>query len=64
MIIEQTHEIMVLFVLRKLFLQTHVQPSSGARYLIGDQTFPLLPYFMCGNGEGSGETARMLRLDA
>ena len=28
------HEIMVLFVLRKLILQTHAQPSNGSRCLI------------------------------
>ena len=56
---------MTLFVLRKLILKnTHAQPSSGATVLclIFRQTLRLLPYFMCANSEGSGETARMRRL--
>ena len=40
----------------------HVQPASGARYLIFDQTLPLPHYFMCANSEGSCETAPMCRL--
>ena len=40
----------------------HSQPSSGARCLIFGQTLRLLPYFMCANSDGSGETARMRRL--
>ena len=42
----------------------HAQPSSGAtcRSLIFGRTLRLLPYFMCANSEGSGETARMRRL--
>ena len=40
----------------------HVQPSTGARYLIFGWTFRLLPYFMCANSEGSGKTVRMRRL--
>ena len=52
---EACHEIIVLFVLRKVIL--HVQPSSGARCLIFGQTLRLLPYFRCANSEGSGETA-------
>ena len=60
---EPCHVIMVLFVLRKLILQTAcAQPSSGARCLIFGRTLRLLPYFMCANSEGSGETARMRRL--
>ena len=35
---------------------------SGARCLIFDRTLRLLPYFMCANSEGSGETSRMCRL--
>ena len=34
----------------------------GARCLIFCRTLRLLPYFMCANSEGSGETARMRRL--
>ena len=53
---------MSLFVLRKLnLLNAHAQPSSVARYLIVGRTLRLLPYFMCANSEGSGETARMRR---
>ena len=40
----------------------HAQPSSGARCLIFGRTLRLLPYFMCANSEGSGETAWMRRL--
>ena len=47
---EPSHEIMMLFVLLKLILQTPMQ------------TFHLLPYFMCANSERSGETVRMRRL--
>ena len=39
-----------------------MQPSSGARCLIFGQTLCLLPYFMCANSEGPGETAQMCRL--
>ena len=56
---EPPHESMVLFVLRTLILQTHTQPSNGARCLLFGQTLRLLPYFICANSEGSGETARM-----
>ena len=61
---EPAHEIMALFVLRKLILQTHMRnhPVGLLTYLIFGQTLRLLPYFMCANSEGSGETARMLRL--
>ena len=58
LLIEPAHEIMSLFVLRKLILQT----SSGARCLIFGRTLRLLPYFMYANSKGSGETARMCRL--
>ena len=40
----------------------HAQPSSGARCLIFGRTLHLLPYFMCANSAGSGETVRMRRL--
>ena len=40
----------------------HAQPSSRARCLIFVWTLCLLPYLMCGNSEGSGETAQMCRL--
>ena len=43
-------------------LNTHAQPSSGAKCLIFGRTFRLFPYFMCANSEGSSETARMRRL--
>ena len=60
---EPAHEIMVNFVLHKLnSSNTHAQPSSGARCLIFGRTLRLLPYFMCANSEGSGETAQMRRL--
>ena len=38
------------------------QPFSVARCLSFGRTLCLLPYFMCANTEGSGETARMRRL--
>ena len=34
----------------------HVQSSGVARCLIFGWTLRLLPYFMCANSEGSGET--------
>ena len=37
----------------------HAQPSSGARCPIFSRTLRLLPYFVCANSKGSGETARM-----
>ena len=40
----------------------HAQPSSGARCLSFGRTLRLLPYFMCANSEGSGETAQMRKL--
>ena len=40
----------------------HAQPSSGAKCLIFGRTLCLLPYIMCANSEGSGETAGMHRL--
>ena len=58
--LEPTHEIMVLFVLRKLILQTHMR--SHPRGLIFGRTLRLFPYFMCANREGSGETALVRRL--
>ena len=36
--------------------------ASGAKCLIFGQTLRLLPYFMCANSKGSGETAWMCRL--
>ena len=54
---------MALFVLHKLILQTaHAQPPSGARCLIFGRARCLLPYLMCANSEGSGETERRHRL--
>ena len=59
---EPSHEIMALFVLRKHSLNALVQLSVRARCPIFGPTLPLLPYFMCANREGSGETVRMRRL--
>ena len=60
---EPTHEIMALIALGKLLSSnTHAQQSSGATRLIFGQTLHLLPYFMCVNSEGSGETAQMRSL--
>ena len=41
---------------------THAQPTNGAGCLIFGRTLHLLPYCMCANSEGSGETAQMRRL--
>ena len=54
------HEIMALFVLRKLILQTHMC-SHPVRLDVSILVGPFV-YFMCANSEGSGETARMRRL--
>ena len=42
------------------FLQTHAQPSSGARCLIFGQTLRILPFFMCANSKGSGSAEPLL----
>ena len=52
---EPSHEIIAL---QTLSSKKHAQSSSGARCLIFGQTLRLLPYFMCANSEGSGETAQ------
>ena len=52
------HEIMVLFVLRKLILQTRMRSHPVAIdvwFLVG--LCCLLPYIMCANSEASGETS-------
>ena len=56
------HEIMVLFILSKLLLQKRMCSHPVARYLMFGPTLSLLPFFMCVNSEGSGETERMHRL--
>ena len=40
----------------------HLQSSNGTRRLIFCWTLRLLPYLMCANRDGSGETAQMRRL--
>ena len=50
---------MVLFVLCK---RACAAIRSGAWCLMFYRTLRLLPYFMCANSEGSGETARMRKL--
>ena len=59
---EPCHEIMVLFVLRKLILQTSMRshPVELDVWCLVDTSST--SYFMCVNSEGSGETARMRRL--
>ena len=60
---EPTHEVMALFVLRKLILQTcrRSHPVGlDVWYLV--RPFVYFHTFMCANGEGSGETARMCSL--
>ena len=60
---EPSHEIIGLFVLRKLIFQTRMRSHlDGARCLIFGRTLLLFPYFMFANSEGSDETARMRRL--
>ena len=60
---EPSPEIMTPFVLRKRILSnTHAQPFCGARCLIFGRPLRLLPYFMCTNSEGSGDSSRMRRL--
>ena len=62
-IYEPSQEIMALFVLRKLILQTHMRSHPvGLDVGFFGRTLLLLPYFMCVNSESSGETARMRRL--
>ena len=53
---------MVLFILCKLILQTRMGSHPVARCLIFGWTLRILPYFMCANSKGSGETAWMPRL--
>ena len=58
---EPSHEIIVLFVPRKLVLQTRMRSHPvGARYLIFGQTHVYF-HTLCANSEGSGETAQMRR---
>ena len=60
---EPCREIMVLFVLRKLILQTRMRSQPvGDICLIFGRILRLLQYFMRANSEESGETARMRRL--
>ena len=44
---------------KRILQNTHAQPFSRDRCLIFGRTQRLLPYFMCANSEGSGETARL-----
>ena len=54
---------MVLFVLHNLILQTRMRNHPvGLDVCCFGRTLRLLPYFMCSNSEGSGETVRMRRL--
>ena len=60
---EPTHGIMALFFLRKLILQMLMRSHPVGLYVLSfRRTLRLLPYFMCANSEGSGETAQMCRL--
>ena len=54
---------MVLFVLPKFILQTHMRRHSeriDVWFLV--RLFQLLRHFMCANSEGAGETVRICRL--
>ena len=56
----QCQEIMVLFVLHKLILQTCMHSHQvGLDVWFFDRILRLLPYFMCTYSKSSGETARM-----
>ena len=60
---EPCHEIMILFVLHKLILQTRMRSHPVG--LVSDffgWILSLLPYLMSVNSEGSGETVRIGRL--
>ena len=60
---EPSHEIMALFVLRKLILQTRMRSHVvGLDVWFLGHTLRLFPYYVCANSEGSGETARLRRL--
>ena len=62
---EPGHEIVVLFAHRKRILQARMRSHPvelGIWCLIFGRTHRLLPYFMCTNSEGSGETAWIRRL--
>ena len=50
---------MAFFILRKLILQSRMH--SYPVELFG-RTLHLLPYFMCANSEGYGDTAQMRRV--
>ena len=61
-IIEPTHGILALFVLRNFILEMRMcrhPVGLDVWFLVGLRP---LPYFMWANSEGSGETARMRRL--
>ena len=60
---EPSCEIMVLFILHKLILKLCMRNHPvwlDVRF--SGRTIRLLPYLMCANCEGSGETARMRML--
>ena len=62
---ELTHEIMAPIALCKLNFQTRICSNPlgpAATHLIFGQTLHLLPYFMCVNSEGYGETVQMCSL--
>ena len=62
---EPSHEIMVLFVLRKLIFQTRMRSHPvglQCRCLIVGRIFGLFAYLLCANSEGSSETVQMRRL--
>ena len=40
------------------YLNMHIQPTSGSRYLNIELSFYLRSYFGCGNSEGSSRTVR------
>ena len=61
-IFEPSHEIMALFILRKLILQTHMSSHPvglDVRCLVRPFVYF---HISCTNSEGSGKTARMRRL--
>ena len=60
MIIDLSHIMRLWYFLSSI--NSHVQPTNGARCLIFGWTLCLLPNFMCANSTSSVEAARMRRL--
>ena len=59
---EPCHEILVLFILLKLIFQMPMRIHPVRLHVLCLVSIRLLPYLVCANSEGSGETAQMRRL--